>query len=491
MKQSLLIGLLGLLALNHVLFPQTSGVAEFSKAAWLEDYQALKRFLEIGYANLDSARQAKKIDLVALDAKTRQALERASNDAEAKESLKKFLLAFEDGHLKLGEVDKPAAESQPDPPLKPSASGAEVCKSLGFRWRPNRFSLPFEGVQGFQMISTDKDVFATATLQLEGGKIFGLLRLTLFSPDPFPKVCESRWEEFRSTLKEDCDAQCRQRFYLSIQNQLTEKLTEQVKTLAAKKIAGLILDIAGNGGGTEWADMIARMLASKPLKTTLASGVRHPRDVARFERQLQLIETDLKQTNLTDEQRKFLAQAKKRVSASLAEAKTGKPCERPDIWTSPEGGKKCTSLRKTESFSSGVLDYAPRGVLNGLTAKGALFSPGLHEYQESVYTGPLFLLVDQKTASASEYFAALLQDNEAAKIIGERTMGVGCGYTHGGIKWTLPNSKLRVFMPDCIRYRKDGRNEYEGIIPDAPIWAKDDSKAMRLEKLLRTLRELR
>ncbi len=487
----LLLCLLSGLVASAVWFPTASGAVEFSKAAWLEDYQALKRFLESGYANLDSARQAKNVDLVALDAKTRQSLERATSDGEAKEILKRFLQAFDDLHLKLGEVDKPATENQPDPALSLSASGAEVCKSLGFRERSNRFSLAFDAVPGFQMVSTDKDVFAMAILQLDNSRRFGLLRLTLFSPDAFPKVCETGWEEFRRTLKADCDGACRWRFYAFVHNRLTETLAAQVKALQARQIAGLIVDIAGNGGGTEWADSVARLLAAKPLKSPRQGSVRHARDIARFELQLQLIESDLKRNQVNAEQRKLLTQAQERIAAALHEARTASPCERPDIWTSPAGGKNCSSLKTVPSFSSGVFDYAPRHLLAGLEAKSALFNPSYYQYQESVFNGPLFVLLDRKTASASEYFAALLQDNGAAQILGERTLGVGCGYTNGGIKWVLPNSRLRVWMPDCIRYRKDGSNEYEGVMPDSAIWTKDDDKSARLEKLLRVLREMR
>lgn len=478
------------LLMSQALFPPTRHAAEFSRAAWLADYQSLKRMLELGYANLDSARQAKKLDLVALDARTRQALDRANSEGEAKEALKKFLLAFDDGHLRLGEVDKPAAANQPDPSFKPSAAGGEVCKALGFRGRSQRFSLAFDNAPGFQMVSTDNDVFTTATLTLDG-KTYGLLRLSLFGPDAFPKVCEATWEDFRRGLQQDCDAACQQRFYETVQNRLTAKLAAQLHALAAKNLTGLMLDIAGNGGGTEWADAVVRMLSAKPLKTSPASGVRHARDVARFERHLNLIKADLLQPTLTTEQRTLLTQAQARVVVLLDEAKNSKPCERPDLWTAADGGKQCTSLRTVPNYSSGLLDYATPQMLQGLRSTGVLFSPALLAYQESIYRGPLFVLVDQKTASASEYVAALLQDNAAATIIGERTMGVGCGYTYGGIKWVLPNSKLRVFMPDCVRYRRAGRNEYEGVTPELAIWTKDDNKTMRLEKLLRALREQR
>ncbi|MGH9940353.1 MAG: S41 family peptidase, partial [Blastocatellia bacterium] len=306
-----------------------------------------------------------------------------------------------------------------------------------------------------------------------------------------PRVCEAGWEEFRRTLKADCDQQCQDRFYYFVQNRLSETLAVQAKALQAKQISGLIVDIAGNGGGTEWVDSVARILSAKPLKAPLQNSVRHPRDVARFERHLQLIESDLKQSNLTIEQQQYLKLAKERVTAALNEAKTAPPCDKSDIWTAPDGGRKCSSLKAAASFSSGVLDYAPRHVLNGLKAKEVLFNASIQDYQESAFTTPLYVLVDQRTASASEYFAALLQDNEAAKIIGERTWGLGCGYTDGGIKWVLPNSRLRVLIPDCVRYRKDGGNEYEGVKPDFAIWTKDDGKPARAEKLLRVLREFR
>ncbi|MDX2040901.1 MAG: S41 family peptidase [Acidobacteriota bacterium] len=490
MKRQSLFGWLILLMVGLAIFSPVNRAVEFSRSAWLQDYQVLKRFLEIGYANLDSAREVKKVDLVALDGKTKQALDRAASDGEAKNVLKQFLAAFDDLHLRLGEVDKPATQSAPAQAFAPTASSADVCKALGFRLRLNRFSLPFDKASGFQPVSTDKDLFATGLLRFESAKKFGVLRLALFSPDAFPKTCETGWEEFRQSLKADCDAECLSRFYSFVQKRLSDALRAQVKTLQAGNIDGLLVDIAGNGGGTEWADLVARMLAARPLKAPRQNGVRHERDVARFERQLQLIEADLQQ-RLSDEQQRLLKQAKERITAALAEAKTARPCERPDIWTSSGGGRQCTSLKTAQSFSSGALDYVPPGLLAGLKAKTVLFNPSQHDYQESVFAKPLLVLVDQKTASAAEYFAALLQDNEAAKIIGERTLGVGCGYTNGGIKWVLPNSKLRVFMPDCVRYRKNGGNEYEGITPDAAIWTKDDDKTGRLEKLLKFLRELR
>jgi C-terminal processing protease CtpA/Prc len=97
-------------------------------------------------------------------------------------------------------------------------------------------------------------------------------------------------------------------------------------------------------------------------------------------------------------------------------------------------------------------------------------------------------VVDRNTWSAAEYFAAILQDNHAAQIIGEVTGGAGCGYTDGGIPAKLKNSGAELKMPDCVRYRADGSNEVNGITPDILLpWSGHDSDFQRLNGLLAAL----
>jgi len=94
-------------------------------------------------------------------------------------------------------------------------------------------------------------------------------------------------------------------------------------------------------------------------------------------------------------------------------------------------------------------------------------------------------LVDRETWSAAEYFAALLQDNQAATVVGELTGGAGCGYTDGGIPTKLKNSGARLKMPDCVRFRADGSNEVNGITPDVLVpWAEHNSGFQHVKKLL-------
>lgn len=46
---------------------------------------------------------------------------------------------------------------------------------------------------------------------------------------------------------------------------------------------------------------------------------------------------------------------------------------------------------------------------------------------DGAWDGPLALLIDGATASASEDMVVWLRESRAATIIGERTYGAGCG----------------------------------------------------------------
>lgn len=117
--------------------------------------------------------------------------------------------------------------------------------------------------------------------------------------------------------------------------------------------------------------------------------------------------------------------------------------------------------------------------------------PSGYEYREGAYAGPLYVLVDRGTASAAEYFAAMLKDNRAATLIGARTAGVGCGYTNGGLDVRLARSGIRVWMPDCVRLRPDGSNEADGVEPDVDAgWTEGDDGRERAARVAAALARL-
>jgi len=141
-------------------------------------------------------------------------------------------------------------------------------------------------------------------------------------------------------------------------------------------------------------------------------------------------------------------------------AESRQTCDRKSLWYT--GKSNCSLLVKDCPHKSGIQ----------------------YDYREPADRLPLYVVVDRDTWSAAEYFAALLQDNHAATIVGELTGGAGCGYTDGGIPAKLKNSGAEVKMPDCVRFRADETNEVNGITPDVLVpWARRDSPYQRVKKL--------
>jgi C-terminal processing protease CtpA/Prc len=119
-----------------------------------------------------------------------------------------------------------------------------------------------------------------------------------------------------------------------------------------------------------------------------------------------------------------------------------------------------------------------------------VFSPAQHTYRDGAWDGPAIVLTDGDTASAAEQFAAVLQDNRAAIVLGARTAGAGCGHSWGGTPTKLKNSGATLRVPDCVRHRADGSNEVRGILPEVAIpWRANDGTAFRARLLEAALPE--
>lgn len=466
-----------LLVAGHLSF-QSANAQQSEK--WLQDYAAVKRFMAEAYANLDWAVGTRKMDLMALDKKTLDSLRAATSDGEARSILNKFLAAFGDGHLKLVEVGDAKENERELASISPDAAGDKVCSTLGYKFRFHRFSLPFDKAPGYRQISSSSDQFPLAVFTLANGKKYGVLRIGLFSPDGYIGNCMQTWNEFRLDLKAGCDRDCSIRFSRAVEDRLTAKLIEQVNTLHKENIDSLIVDIGGNGGGTNWVETAARVLSPKPLSRVRSGFIRHPHWGAILKGDLDLIIQDLERTDLTTAQKAYLKSAASTLQQLIAETKT--PCDRGFVWTNAKPATPCSGLLMKADFTDGASKHFRQSEIQRLRSRYLFLDPDL-KYLESQVKSKLIVLVDAKTASASENFASLMQYSGAAEVVGELTYGAGCGYVDGGTNYVLPNSRLRLRMPDCVRYRADGINEVNGIQPDAPIWGRDDDKDKRLTKL--------
>jgi hypothetical protein len=453
---------------------------------WREDYEAMKRFMSEAYANLEWAKNGKKINLVELDKTTREKLINAKSDKEARKILDDFLKTFQDGHLYLDKVQKKTIPIKQKPTVfSPDEPAKNVCKELGYKFKFHRFSLTFNEAPNFRLISTSKDYFPAGVFELENGKRFGVLDVGLFSADGYLGNCVASWEEFSKNLTKPCEGKCLYDFYYSTDNRLSAKLTEQLKVLQAQEIDYLIVDIGGNGGGRNWVEAAARIISPKPLKSTLAGFIRHPHWVKILQEDLKTVLKDLERKDLNKKQITYLKTAENRLKNYINEARS--PCQKSNFWTSKPNQAECFFLNKTPKLTAGIFENISIKEIADLRSKTILFQASQFEYEESVFKGNLIVLVDRYTASAAENFASYIQASNSGKVIGEKTYGAGCGYVNGGTNYYLPNSKLQLRMPDCVRYRADGANEVEGIEPNQIIWETNDSKSKKLEKLLKYL----
>ena len=86
------------------------------------------------------------------------------------------------------------------------------------------------------------------------------------------------------------------------------------------------------------------------------------------------------------------------------------------------------------------------------------------------YDGPLTILVDRYSASASEIFAAAMQDYGRAVVIGEQTFGKGTVQQHRGLgrNYDLYENSLGSIQYTIAKFYRinGGSTQHKGVIPD-------------------------
>ncbi len=456
-----------------------SAFAQEPNEKWLQDYASIKKYMAEAYANLEWARS--RIDLVELNARTTEALKKADSDAVSRKIIGQFLAEFRDGHLKLEEPRTNPSSSSEQRSIPADTEASKACGEMGYRMRTAKFSVPFETVPGFRRMNGPADPFPSGVFTLENGKMVAAINFPIFMPQGYYAVCTKAWEEFRTSLSDACDGQCVDRFNENVEAILTRSLEGQLKQLIAQKPAHFIVDIGGNGGGNDWVKTVARMISPKPLKPVRTGFIRHPHWVPILEGDLGPIKADLARTDITVNQREVLTEAKRRLEQLVKESRS--PCDMSFVWTTNEKRKDCTLLNSTPKYSSGLFERVEPDILSGLHSRSILYRESSLD-RESIVKTPLMVLVDNRTASAAENLASFMQISRSATVIGEHTFGAGCGYVDGGTKYFLPNSKLRLRMPDCVRFRADGVNEVEGIKPDVAVWEPKSDPATKLAKTI-------
>jgi hypothetical protein len=424
------------------------------------------------YANLDYAIGARQMDLAALRTRTEARLRAAKSDEQAKRTFRSFLRAFGDGHLS---VDWTAPETAA--PTATSPAGP-LCARLGYE-ASDPGGVDFaRATSSFTPIADgDSADIPGGVLVLSGGHKLGVVRIALFSGETHPRLCE----EARATLgfADDaaCDDECAFRLADEVANRLTAALERRARSLASAHVDAVLIDITGNGGGSDWVAAAMRVVTPIKLEQRTVGAVRHAHWVKNLEDRMHDLQSDLAEHG--DLPGNPISSAIGVLQAEIDDVKT--PCDKSVLWQPGQAKPSCSQLVRVLP----VIPYAKPGELAARPSRDLLFGPSRYTYHEGVNTLPLAVLVDGNTGSAAEDFVEQLQDHHAATIVGAQTVGAGCGYTNGGIPTVLPRSGGRVRMPDCARFRADGSNAVAGVTPDVILPLLDrDSPYQRAKKVI-------
>jgi hypothetical protein len=373
-------------------------------------------------------------------------------------------------------------------PLSFEMTGEAACAAIGAKARP--LGPPYEGepVPGFEPLQTPANAFPAGLLSAGSGRRWGVVRIPLFSAEAYPAACAEAWDAWRQGKVGLCEGECRWKFEEeAVAPRLLADLAARVRQLQAAQVEGMVLDLMGNGGGTDWVEPATRLFGPKGMPCSGWGFIRHPHWAQQFEDMKAELEADLARPGLSPGDRRILSQAHQRVLE--LRGKTRRTCSREKVWTHTGAPRACPGVALKGAPACGLVADLPPDALAGLGSRQLVLGTAAWRDTEGLYTGPLVVLTNRRTASAAEQAASLLKDGAGARLLGERTLGSGCGYTNGGVPVVLTNSKLRVNMPDCIRYRRDGTNEQRGLQPDISVtWRALDTPGERARQWMEALR---
>jgi Peptidase family S41 len=417
-----------------------AGSATWNPQPWLGDLAQIRTAIDRDYPNRDWLITEREVSLDKWFDRAADAISNGASDDDARRALDALIKRFNDGHLELEwprpKTDAPSGSSSLLPP--PPTSVAEFCAARGFDARQVSIGTA-AAMRGY--VSSLGGEFATGSVRV-GRYQVGILRIGVFSPLGYPNLCIQAVASAKVAIDQPCNEACEDKLLKSAHNLMTRELMASVERLKRSGAQVLLIDLTRNGGGTDWAEAAARVVSPVPLKSAPVQVIRSPAWAARW-RALA--------SNLRSDGALALANKADALARGL------EPCSQP----------ACTRLAPA-GFASGLLAQASPGDFAGKAWGPEVFGPSQFPYRERVWKGPLVVLVDAETWSAAEQVAALIQDNNAGVVMGERTGGAGCGHMYGNQSIVLSHSEAKLSIPNCARLRRDGSNEVGGIIPDVP-----------------------
>ena len=435
----------------------------WSPVPWLQDLSQARQAFEQKYANIDWLEHDRDGAFPALFIKAEVRLRTLHSDEEARLLFRQLMDRIGDGHVSV-QFRRTSRQAQA---ILPRLQHRDTCQELGFS--EGRSKPGIAASLAGNVATVGPSGWDVQLLQLGHDKI-GVVRIGEFDVQGEPSICRAALAALHLPADAVCDDACSNQVLTWSYARLTVNLENRVRALRAAGATVLLVDISGNGGGSEWAEAVARIFTAKRLTSERRGYVRGPH----WSEQWGALSNQLRKAASTadkEDRAKLLAWAKE---AERAKRYSDQSCPR---------SNGC-QLVLQEGYATGLVGTESSDALAGKLWGPLVFSPAQFPYHDGVWSGPLIVLVDNETWSAAEEFSAVLQDNKAAAIMGSQTGGAGCGHTNGGTPTTLTNSGAILELPDCARYRLDGSNEVAGVIPDILVGIRANDGAAFKAKLV-------
>ena len=450
----------------------------------IEDFGQLKAELQRSYANLAwlGSREG-GVDLPALEERTREAIAAAKTDEDVVRALRAFGAGMHDGHLSELPFLAPSAQAAPDPP-PPALNPADAtggCAALGFAPAASvAFSAPFESLPDVELLSDGlSEPFRLAVANLPNGRKIGVIRIPAFRSRSSPGACVAAWRGLvasgASLTPDRIREAARDRWFAA--------LADDLRRLQDEGAQAVLVDIGNNSGGDDSGDWAVRVFTTASVQSSRLLVSSAPAGRAYFDEEI--ADLDAVPAGAANP---VLSQTQASYWTARATLENDH-CDLSWVWRERRSWPTVGCLRLTPAgYASGPLRTLPPSQSPETAA--ALYWPSKVTRYAAAWVGPVTVLIDGKSYSSAEMFAAEMQDNHVARLVGVRTGGDGCGFMTESQAFVLTNTRLRFRIPNCVRLRADGTDEVKGVSPDEPLppteGVSDRARAARILELAAT-----